>query len=412
MEGDGTSVITAEIGFRDSGLDIQTLWVRMPDGRSMQICKSFATETGTFIETLAMPTDQIGVFSIEIQLVDQAGDSSVGHTACYSVSNWTSRVSGLPFILNDVIWDGTVFIAVGDEGGIFTSADGLDWIARESGAEANLHAVAAYGSDILAVGENILLQSTDHGETWTLKNDPNKAWRINDQFFSVSLSAVAINSSRVVVSGTGICCEPIILIFEDRGDTWQVINVSPGDGTVSLRDRIDREGLFVAVADILHITDDAGWVFVSSDGTQWSDIFLDPESGFRTIVDDGSRFTVAGSNGIVITSIDGINWTEMQTPFEGVDYLSGAWNGTKLMLAGSYTCTPTEQAAEGFNFDCSAPQPGLPLGISSADGGSTWDIFNIDGEFRSLGMVYGNGRFVSVGVSETGVGEGAIYSAD
>jgi hypothetical protein len=114
MEGDGTSVVTAEISFRDAGLDIQSLWVQMPDGTSMQLSESFTTETGTFTESFAMPTDQVGAFPVEVWLVDEAGDRSFDHTAWYSVSDWTSRANGLPYVLNDVIWDGAVFIAVGD----------------------------------------------------------------------------------------------------------------------------------------------------------------------------------------------------------------------------------------------------------------------------------------------------------
>jgi hypothetical protein len=397
MEGDGTSVVTAEVSFRDVGQDLQALRVRMPDGTSIVISESFATEYGTFTETFAMPTDQVGAFPVEIRLVDKAGDSSPGRTAWYSVSDWTRRVHGLPYVLNDVIWDGAVFIAVGDEGAILSSADGLDWIARESGALADLNAIAAYGSVIFAVGENILLQSTDHGETWVAKDEPVTA----------SLSAVAINSSQVVVSGASDSYEPIIMISQDRGDTWQFINLWPDQDVGFLTDIVYRDGLFIAAADTLFFSNQ-GWALASSDGAVWNTEFRNPESGFRTVVDDGSRFTIAGSEGAVIASIDGLNWTEIQTPTTGIDYLSGAWNGTKLALAGDYTCVPL--AMPGCDF--SPSQPGLPRGIFSTDGGMTWDLFNIDGEFRSLGMASGNGRFVAVGEFDPGSGEGAIYTAD
>ena len=397
MEGGGTSVVTAEISFRDSGRDVQTLWVWMPDGTPMQIGKSFATETGTFTETFAMPTDQVGAFPVQIWLADKAGDISLDHTAWYSVSDWTSRVDGLPYVLNDVIWDGVVFIAVGNGGTIVTSADGIDWTASESGAEANLYAVAAYDSDIFAVGENTLLQSTDHGETWIATDEPVAA----------SLSAVAINSSRVVVSGTSDSYEPIIMISQDRGDTWQFINLWPDQDVGFFTDIVYRDGLFIAAADTLFFSNH-GWALASSDGALWNIVFRNLDSGFRTVVDDGSRFTIAGSNGAVITSIDGLNWSEIQTPITGIDYLSGAWNGTKLMLAGDYTCIllPTP------GCDFSPSESGLPRGISSIDGGMTWDLFSIDEEFRSLGMAFGNGRFVAVGGLGPSSGGGAIYTAD
>ena len=76
MEGGGTVTVTAEISFEDAGLDIQSLWVRMPDGTSVEFGESFATETGTFTEQIAFPTNQFGAFPIEFWLVDKAGDIS------------------------------------------------------------------------------------------------------------------------------------------------------------------------------------------------------------------------------------------------------------------------------------------------------------------------------------------------
>jgi hypothetical protein len=412
MEGGGTSLVTAEISFRDSGRDIQALRVRMPDGRSMQITKSFATETGTFTEAFTMPTNQVGAFPIEVWLVDQAGDSSLDHTAWYSVSNWTVRADGIPGVLSDIIWDGAAFIAVGEGGTVMTSSDGIDWIARQSGVHADLHAIAAYGSNVFAVGQNIILQSTDHGATWSLKNDPDRPWAIDNQFVSVDLTAAVINSSQVVVGGTTICCKPIVLVSGDRGDTWQVINLSLDPEVIYVSDIAYRDGVFVAAADSTGLKHE-GHVFASSDGALWNRVFHNPDSGFRAVVDDGSRFTLAGRDGVTITSIDGLNWTEIQTPFEDIDYWSGVWDGTKLVLAGAHTCRYEGNAAGGgFLFDCSPSQPGLPIGISTTDSGLTWDIFNIDGEFGSFGMAFGNGRFVAVGRLGPDSGEGAIYTAD
>ena len=76
MDGDGTVDVTVEIGFEDTGLDIQALWVRMPDGTGVEFGESFATETGTFTEDIAFPTNQYGARPIEFWLVDSVGDSS------------------------------------------------------------------------------------------------------------------------------------------------------------------------------------------------------------------------------------------------------------------------------------------------------------------------------------------------
>jgi hypothetical protein len=400
MQGDGTLVVTAEIGFRDAGLDIQALWIQMPDGTSLQMSESFSTETGTFTETIVMPTNQIGEFPVEIWLVDGAGDSSVHHTAEFTVivdlqsSDWTNRLSGLPYPLGDVIWDGEAFIAVGAGGTILTSADGITWAAIESGTVADLDAVAFYGSDIYAVGDEIILQSTDHGASWTVKGRPAEA----------ILQAVAVNSSQVVVGGYrrgwGTA---ITTISEDRGDTWQAVDSWPNE-IAHMNDLVCRDGLFVASTP--GYEGFGAWVTVSSDGKLWNEVAVSDEEEWavpHTIIHDGSQFILAGLNGTVFTSPDGFNWTTLQTPVRDVYYTSAASNGSKLVLAGASPC--------GGMWLCSEPF-GVPLGLSSTDGGMTWELFNIDGNYESSGLAWGNGRFVSIGDNPQLDGEGSIYTAD
>ncbi len=400
MEGVGNVVVTAEITFRDAGLDIQTLWVRMPDGASISFVESQATETGTFTEDFVMSTEKIGAFTVEFWLADKAGDSSVHRTADFSVigdvqsSDWMSRLIGLPYVLNDVTWDGAVFIAVGDGGAVLTSSDGIDWLTRDSGTDANLNGIAAYGSDIFAVGDEIVLLSTNHGANWVTK----------DTLYAVNLHAVVVNSSQVVVGGFSYgLAAALIRISEDRGETWQAVDSWPAHAYF-FTDLIYRDGLFVAVTDS-SISSNGARVKVSNDGKSWNEIVVrDDTAGLYAIVHDGDQFIVAGGEGTVFTSFDGFNWTERHAPVEDVDYLSAAWNGSKLVLAGGISWW--------YWWGGTVPPFERPVGIASVDGGENWEIFNIDGHFESRGIAWGNGRFVSVGQSTPISGEGAIYTAD
>jgi hypothetical protein len=398
MEGNGNAGVTAEITFRDGGQDLQTLWIRMPDGTTIEFQESFDTETGTFVENFAVSSERIGALTVEFWLVDKAGDSSIHRFAEFSVtwnaqsSDWTSRLSGLPYALNDVIWDGSVFVAVGNGGTILTSADGIDWVARDSTSDANLNAVAAHGPDILAVGDFTVLLSTDHGENWIAKAGPDH----------IGLAAVAVNSSHVVVAGNvPDLFGSLIRISADRGDTWQDADINCGFFCGFFADLYYRDGLFVATTD--RFSSD-GRVIVSTDGVSWTAILVAEQAGLFAIVHDGSKYIVSGGNGAVFTSFDAFNWMEMQTPVADVDYLSGAWNGSKLVFAGGYSWR--------FYSRGITPQFEVPVGIASTDGGASWEIFNIDGDYQSCGMAFGNGRFVSVGQSTTASGEGAIYTAE
>jgi hypothetical protein len=292
------------------------------------------------------------------------------------------------------VWDGQVFIAVGgnlgESGVVLTSVDGIDWVAQESATEHALFAVAAFDSNIYAVGGSGVLLSTDHGETWTLKAQPG--------FLGFLGFGVVANSSQVIVTGVDVGFVPHIAISEDRGETWQTMTFSWGASNI-----IYRDGLFVgpALTGFFSGGPLETCVVVSTDGKQWNEIFIGEEvASLRAIVDAGSQVFVAGEGGTVFSSFDALNWTELSTPLEDVDYNGGAWNGTQLILAGRVA---SDQNREDGTY--------RPIGISSSDGGASWDIFGIDTSYESGGLAWGNGRFVSVGVAVLS-DEGLIYSRD
>ena len=410
MEGDGSVVVTAEMTFRDTGRDIQTLWVRMPDGATVEFDASVATETGSFTEDFTMSTETIGVFSVEFWLIDRAGDNSDHVTEVFFVvdntqsSDWTNRLSGHPYTLLDVVWNGDVFVVVGRGGTILTSADGVDWITRESGTDANLDAVAADGSYVVAVGSEIILQSNDHGANWTVKDRPLEA----------SLDGVAINSLQVVVGGNRLASSNVvIMISEDRGETWRAVDSWP-DENLPITDLVYGDGMFVAATNGLFRESEA-WVTVSPDGNVWNEIAVNDEPNYLpTIFHDGNQFFLAGGRwgdalidywGTVYTSMDGFNWMQLKTPVKDVFYRDAASSGAKLFVAGSATC--------GYLGGKCYAEFDVPVGLSSTDGGVTWDVFNIDGDYESYGLAWGNGRFVSVGrKSRFSSDEGAIYTAE
>ena len=396
MEGGGSVTVTTQVECMDSGLDIQTLYVRMPDGTTLEFGEEMATETGILTEQFPISTETVGVAMVEFWLEDRAGNRSETAGASFSVfevpepSEWTNRLSGLPYPLNDVIWDGTAFIAVGYGGTILTSVDGIDWVARETVVEnpwESLYAVTAFGADIYAVGGPGIFLSTDHGATWTVVAQP-------DHFIG---TAVAANSSQVVVMGVvpdlGI---PRITISEDGGETWQTTEFTWAAG-----DLIYRDGLFVAPVSRWVPVGSGTRLIVSADGKQWSEMPVGEEDmGLNAILHDGSRFIVAGDKGTVYSSFDAFNWISLSTPLEDVDLSGAAWNGTQLVLAGrvSWYLNRRDDTYRA-------------IGISSIDGGETWETFGIDSSYESHGLAWGNGRFVSVGRSVLS-DEGAIYTRD
>ena len=307
MEADGSVIVTAKITFSDSGSDLQTLWVRMPDDSVIEFAESISTETGTLSEELTISTQTAGTVAIEFWLEDQAGDSSAPVMAGFLVGaemqsgDWTNRLSGLPYGLNDVIWDGAVFIAVGSGGTVLTSSDGIAWASIESGTDEDLSKIAFYGSDIYAVGDEIIMHSTDHGGSWTVKDRPTEA----------ILQAVAVNSMQIVAGGYRRGWSTAInQISEDRGDTWQTFDSWPNED-LHMNDLVYQDGLFVASTPNPGGLD--ARVAVSSDGKTWNEIPVSDESEWavpHTIFHDGTQFILAGMEGAVFNVT---RWLQLDT---------------------------------------------------------------------------------------------------
>ncbi len=401
MEGDGKVDVTAQIGFSDTGVDLQTLWVRLPDGTSIEFSETVDTATGTLTEQFTMSSDTVGAFSVEFWLVDKAGDSSRHLSTDFDVvaiaptDEWTNRLSGLPYVLNDVIWDGDNFVAVGDNGLILTSADGIVWTERESFSDADLDAVAAHETHIVAVGNaTTILLSSDDGASWNIKHSGDR----------VGLDGVAINASQIVAGGMDqMTGDAFIMRSTDLGETWALVDALPQSGHF-VNDLVYWNGLFVAAAGAWGWEIDAR-VLVSLDGNHWHGIVVREEvADLFAVLHDGNQFVVTGSADTVFVSPDGYNWTELETPVRDVDYGSAASNGSQLLVAGGIP--------DWYWWFGATPDFERPVGLSSTDGGVSWDIFNIDGYYQSRGMAWGNGRFVSVGQTTPVSGIGAIYTSE
>ena len=95
-------------------------------------------------------------------------------------STWTSQtfVSFSPYSL---AWSGSLFVVVGDSGGIATSPDGISWTARTSGESVILMGVTWTGSQFIAVGQNSTIVTSSDGITWT-----NRHTALNETLEGVS----------------------------------------------------------------------------------------------------------------------------------------------------------------------------------------------------------------------------------
>ncbi|MDH3401663.1 MAG: hypothetical protein OEM03_11940 [Chromatiales bacterium] len=102
MEGDGSISVTVEFDYADSGRDISDMHVHLSDGTSYTVSLTGidTAEAGTHAEQLDLPTTMIGPYTVDIWLVDKAGDSSNHFSAVFDVIGELRISAG-------GIWNGT-----------------------------------------------------------------------------------------------------------------------------------------------------------------------------------------------------------------------------------------------------------------------------------------------------------------
>jgi hypothetical protein len=106
-------------------------------------------------------------------------------------NSWTMQATGTANTLGSVVWSGTQFIAVGQNGTIISSPDGVSWSSRGSGVQ-NLYAIVWSGTQFVAVGAGTILTSPD-GIVWTSR----------DAVTANSLYGITWSGSQFVAVGTG-----------------------------------------------------------------------------------------------------------------------------------------------------------------------------------------------------------------
>jgi len=215
---------------------------------------------------------------------------------------WTSSVStgslaGLPdnSELNGIVWDGSEFVAVGDQidgtgsevgdfGHVLLSTDGLNWSAttqygtsNSAGAMPALTAVTWSGAQFVAVGDGILPSA--NGNAWTVN--------------SLTGNYTGVASSGTIFVATGLSGA---LYSSPDGQNWTQHAVTS----------LDLYGVawsgeqFVAVG--------AGIILTSHDGLTWTTRSAGTSSHLYGVTWSGTQFVAVGA-GAIVTSPDGATWT-------------------------------------------------------------------------------------------------------
>jgi hypothetical protein len=249
-------------------------------------------------------------------------------------ARWTPSPSSAPRLdLQDVVWTGTQFVAVGagpfaNVAIIRTSPDGLAWTEVEPDAlryRQGLSAIAWNGSTFVALGDTYLAASPD-GFSWSVTAE----W-VTPYFFR--LSGVVWTGTKFVVVGSGLgpdgFMEGLVLTSTDGLD-WTQVHAQAGAWFRRVAAR--GETLLVTGAD----ASDPGnlRIYVSADGTTWRPVTDLPMSALNGIVWAGTQFVgIGGFPAKAYTSADGVAWVEHDPGVPGfLDRV--VWDGREVVAVG------------------------------------------------------------------------------
>lgn len=191
---------------------------------------------------------------------------------------WTPRIGGTARWLVGVGYGNGLFVIVGDQGTLLTSPDGAIWTARTSGTTARLNGVAFGGGHWLAVAESGEVLSSTDGLAWT-RLQPS----------SDRLRGLTYAYGQFVITG-------------DNGLMRTTID------TIDYDARILPEGLFVeSVVNARRLfvaVGEGGYIIRSADTVTWSRVASGTLAYLRGVTHYNNQFIVVGSEGTILTSAD------------------------------------------------------------------------------------------------------------
>ena len=270
-----------------------------------------------------------------------------------------------------IAWNGTRFVAVGENGAIVHSPDGQVWTAAESGTSETLRGVAWSGARFVAVGQpgglldarGVIVHSLD-GQVWT----------VADGGPSAPLKSVVWTGMRFVAVGS---LGPVVHSLDGR--VWTAIDESD---TLPSPNGIAWNGTrFIAVSGSIF----GGIIDHSLDGQVWTRVRdIGISETLRGVAWSGTRFVAVGDVGAIVHSADGQAWTAAADSDTLSDLYGVAWSGTRFVAVGDVGAI-----------------------VHSADGQAWTAAVDSDTLSDLYGVAWSGTRFVAVGENGT-----IVHSAD
>jgi len=213
---------------------------------------------------------------------------------------------------------GTGFVAAGDGGALYGSADGVTWDPLKYVTTTNLHG-CSYSGNYQVVGDGGLILTSSDVITWTQQTSGT----------TENLYAITSNYSNlfVAVGANGT------IITSPDGITWTARNSTTGPHLYAVNYSSANSGIWIAVGA-------AGTILKSVDGITWTTVASGTTADLRSVAFGASSttgtgtFVAVGAAGTALTSLTGETWAAVATPITSSD-LNAIRYGTQYVAVGA-----------------------------------------------------------------------------
>jgi hypothetical protein len=224
-----------------------------------------------------------------------------------------SRKGAFSTWLRSVAFGEDQFVTVGDDGFIATSTDGEIWIERNSGTAAHLNKVSWVNNRFWILGDSGLI----------LTNNSTTTFSIVPSSVTNALFTISANTNEMVIAGDGI-----VLRSLNNGDSW----IRESDSGSPLL--APNWPYYSSVWDgrLFLLSGQTGMLvegFRTNDTAPlaWYSTFQPTRSWLWSIAHNGDFYTAVGVNGTIVTSENGADWVREVVP-------TNSWSSVLLGVGG------------------------------------------------------------------------------
>lgn len=232
--------------------------------------------------------------------------------------NWTTTPATLPDF-NAASYYGGTYVTVGTGGVLLTSADAITWTQQTGVSPGNdLYSVASNGAGgYVATGANGTIINSSNAKNWTAATSSGTT--------TSALYAVTYANGMYVAAGASGT-----LLASTDGNIWNPpASISSSISSINLRGIAYGAGIFVALGD-------NGTLVTSADGTNWTLRSSSPSATLVNAVTYGRQFVAVDNAGTIFTSTDGLAWAQATSPTSSPLYAvtHGPYNYSAVGAAG------------------------------------------------------------------------------